>query len=217
MRNAEQMRTLVIDEFIYPPVFLAFVLALSGGTLLAFGPWFAAAILLPWLAFPVCVKAANSTADESSARLGLLVFAWAALFGFAVSAAYIHEKPKLSPVALITEGTDRAQGLTGLLVSRDGNDYWLATVTICDDKSIARPERGRIFKVSKDDLIDEEIGARTSISEAGERADQLLDELVKRQPGGKQGKTDPGSKVDPKKTNVAAVPAVTHVWCESSP
>lgn len=172
-------------------------------TAIALGLWFhaawvAATAALACVLAGICLAVARVSGDRFW-PYAIAVFFSVVLFGAAANTAEFATDPKLNPVALLRAGNHGPSGVVGLLVARTDDRYWLGNVTVeCEqakkqeDKEYAaenlipsnriEPGSGRIFAVPRAQILDDEIGTWTEPLEAGRRSEDLLRELVKRQP-----------------------------------
>jgi len=167
----------------------------------------------------ICFGVARTSGDKFW-PYGLAVFFSVALFGAFVSTARLYDLPQANPVALLRTGDSRVSGLTGLLVARADDRYWLATIELdCKDgeaTATAMKDSGRIFSIPQSQVLDDEIGAPADLKTAGEQAPQLLRELIRRQPPGgtPRKRRTRGSKARVAKvTKVHAPPAIDPCTC----
>lgn len=115
------------------------------------------------------------------------------LFGALLNVARLWTDPRVEPAALIRKGSAGVVGVVGLFISKTDERYWLAAVTVeCEGTEPKRilPGSGRIFSMRAAEVLDDEVGAAGSAIDyptfdtAGDRALDLLEELVRGQPPG---------------------------------
>ena len=158
--------------------------------------WVGWSIWLAWGLAGLCFGVARTT--ERFWPYGLAVFFSVALFGAWLNVVRLSDDPELSPAALLRTGNGGTAGVVGLYVARTDDRYWLGAVTMgCKGErgGALVPNRvkqgsGRIFSIPRSQVVDDTIGARTSLDKVGDEALKLLGEVVRRQPPG--GSSPPG-------------------------
>jgi outer membrane protein OmpA-like peptidoglycan-associated protein len=154
--------------------------------------WVAASVIAATALAGICFGVARASGDHFW-PYGLAVFFSVIVFGAALEIARLWKDPQVEPAALIRQGNTGVAGVVGLYIASDDDRYWLGAVTVkCEDgvpKKI-RAGSGRIFSIPRSQVLDDVIGSpgsavdRNSFGTAGDRALDLLAELVRRQPPG---------------------------------
>jgi outer membrane protein OmpA-like peptidoglycan-associated protein len=158
--------------------------------------WVAGSVLVAAALAGICFGVARASGDRFL-PYGLAVFFSVILFGALLNIARLYDDPHVSPAALIRSGNSGSSGVVGLFIGKTDERYWLGALTAkCENgepDGIVRGS-GRLFSVRVEQVLDDEVGAPALVipegedgseeEPAGDRALDLLEELVRRQPPG---------------------------------
>jgi outer membrane protein OmpA-like peptidoglycan-associated protein len=209
-RPAERWRKTVK---LWPMVALAVGAGIVGVVYaLTYHEWVGVAIVLAWVLSGICFGVARTT--DVFWPYGLAVFFSVALFGACLNVLRLSDAPELSPAALLRTGNSGTSGTVGLYIARTDDRYWLGAVTMTCTKKDGKlvPDHlqagsGRIFSIPRSQVVDDAVGARTAPAAAGERALDLLSELVRRQPAGGAPPPEPAAAPSTTTTTTTGSPA----------
>jgi outer membrane protein OmpA-like peptidoglycan-associated protein len=192
--------------------------------------WVAGSVLVATAFAGVCFGVARASGDRFL-PYGLAVFFSVVLFGALLSIARLYDDPQVSPAALVRAGNAGASGVVGLFIGRTDERYWFGAVSVdCEHGKPAEIQRGsgRIFSVPAEHVLDDEVGSAALVvpeghdgsdeEPAGERALDLLEELVRRQPpGGAPPTTEPEQTEDTTTPSDTATAPSTTTPTETTP